>query len=53
MHYPVDAKNNLPSVIVEIQKNLSHEFLARITRYGLNVFDETKTFHSVMLLHHK
>ncbi|ORE06237.1 hypothetical protein BCV72DRAFT_256425 [Rhizopus microsporus var. microsporus] len=36
-YYPQDNTKDLVPVIVEIQKKMSHEFIARLMRYSLNV----------------
>ncbi|KAG2218860.1 hypothetical protein INT45_011284 [Circinella minor] len=49
-YYPQDTTKNLAPVIVEIQKKVSHEFIARLMRYSLNVFDETKILPIVLVI---
>ncbi|KAI7848341.1 hypothetical protein BDC45DRAFT_450385 [Circinella umbellata] len=49
-YYPQDNTKNLALVIVQIQKKVSHEFIARLMRYSLNVFDETKTLPIVLVI---
>ncbi|KAI9483954.1 MAG: hypothetical protein EXX96DRAFT_560282 [Benjaminiella poitrasii] len=49
-YYPQDSTKNLAPVIVEIQKKVTHEFIARLIRYSLSVFDQTKTLPIVLVL---
>ncbi|KAI9014362.1 hypothetical protein CLU79DRAFT_870658, partial [Phycomyces nitens] len=48
-YYPQDNAKNLAPVIVEIQKKVTHEFIARLIRYSLSVFDQTKTLPIILV----
>ncbi|KAI8060407.1 uncharacterized protein B0P05DRAFT_624775 [Gilbertella persicaria] len=48
--YPQDKTRNLASVIVEIQKKVTHEFIVRLVQYSLNVFDQTKILPIVIVI---
>lgn len=49
-YYPQDKTKSLASVIVEIQRKVTHEFIIRLMQYSLNVFAQTKILPIVIVI---